>query len=122
MKKSKKIQLVLITAVLASCNRSIFPSQPDPVYDPGYVQAGPGYIQAHTDTDSVYSSSPDACWIDPAMYDCYPPYYYLNAYYPGWSFSWYSAPRLVYRSHSISRRRSFIPRGGFGKTAVTAVS
>lgn len=115
MKKSQKIQLVLITAALASCNRTIYPSQPDPVYDPGYVQSP-------ANTDSVYADSSDACRVDPAMYDCYYPDYYTGTYYPGWSFDWLFNVRAVYRRHGIFRRRAFIHRGGFGKIAVTAVS
>jgi hypothetical protein len=115
MKKSKKIQLVLITAALASCNRTLFPSQPDPVYDPGYVQSP-------ANTDSVYADSSNACPVDSAMYDGYYPYYYTGSYFPGWSFNLFFNIQPVYRRHRVFRNRFFIPRGGFGKTAVTAVS
>ena len=52
MKKTSKIHLVLVTAVLTSCNRMIVPDQPDPGYtsNPGMgfipdssLTAGPVY-------------------------------------------------------------------------------
>jgi hypothetical protein len=112
MKKTKKIQLVLITAALASCNRTLYPTQPDPGYTPDPVY----YDAARQTSDSTFQA--DSCTYDNYYY----PYYYTGTYYPSWPFHFFLGLRPVYKSRNIVRRPGFIARGGFGKIGVTAVS
>ena len=111
MKKTKTIQLVLITAALASCNRHLSPVQPD----------GPEY----TPDSAYYEVSADsACPMYP-NYDnpiYYP--YYTGTYLPGWDFNFFFQiqPVTYYRKGVVVRHIRYIPRGGFGKLAVTTAA
>lgn len=125
MKKTSKIHLVLVTAVLTSCNRMIVPDQPDPGYtsNPGMglipdssltaspVYDGDGYDGDRYDgncrIDTVYSNNLEI---------------YFNYFYPGRpNYFGYRADYL-YRQAMYWRNHLFIARGGFGKAAASVAS
>jgi len=113
MKKTKTIQLVLITAALASCNRPLHPTQPaEP--DPEYV---PDSAYYEVSADSGCPMYPD---YDNPFY--YP--YYTGTYLPGWDFNFFfEIQPVVYRRKGVVVRHiRYIPRGGFGKLAVTTAA
>lgn len=124
MKKSKALQLVLITAALASCNRQIIPS-----YEPDLSTVDPTMMTApdtaYADEDPGYGIYPES----DSLYDYYPYYepYNLNLNInldwllrlsPNYSF----VPGRVYRKGAFWRNRVFVARGGFGKTAFSTVA
>jgi hypothetical protein len=111
MKRSKKIELVIVTAVLASCNGHIIPSQ----------------SALGTRIDTALTASPEYnntvnCTCQQA--DASNKNYLLNSsginyfnelgniYYPG----------RLYRKGAFWRNNYFVVRGGFGKRAYSAVS
>ena len=114
MKKSIHIKLMLITAALASCNRTIIPSvTPD--------------IQ---EKDSSLVATPD---FDPVEPDCYCEmdydstrnlYNYNRLVFYNWIFPQRATyyPGRFYRRDYKWRNHHFIVRGGFGKTAVAAAA
>jgi hypothetical protein len=113
MKKTKKIQLVLITAALASCNRVMIPLQPisNPVLD-STLTAAPGYDPA--DSLSNYAACCEPCsqlW----NYSFNPFGYYYSTeigrsyYYPG----------KEYRKKVAWHGSKIILRGGWGKTGMS---
>ena len=120
MKKTSKIHLVLVTAVLTSCNRMIVPDQPDPGYtsNPGMglipdssLTAGPVYdgdgYDGNCRIDTVYSNNLEI---------------YFNYFYPGRpNYFGYRADYL-YRQAMYWRNHLFIARGGFGKAAASVAS
>jgi len=113
MKKTKTIQLVLITAALASCNRHFSLPQPDP--DPEYT------------SDSAWYETPvdSACPMYPSYDDPYYYLYYTGNYLPGWDLNFFFQPQPVMRSPrrgGVVRHLRWIPRGGFGKLAVTTAA
>lgn len=113
MKKTKTIQLVLITATLASCNRHLSPVQPDEP-DPAYVP------------DSAYYevSADSACPFYPTYDDPYYYPYYTGTYWPGWDFNFFFQiqPVTYRRKGVVVRHIRYIPRGGFGKLGVTTTA
>ena len=113
MKKSKKIHLVLVTAVLASCNREIIPSMaadgdhPDPT-----LTAPPLYSAiAPVCSCQVEKSTPDTLYS-------YHGIYYNRMTFPNWVYF----PGDQYRRGSFWRSHRMVVRGGFGKAAVETTS
>src|SRR5689334_12249859 len=106
MKRSKKIQLVLITAALASCNRIVIPSQ-----------SATGLIPdaTLTRTPDEDGEGPDRCVCTPvnsdsstiSLYEEYP-----GIYYPGPSVGIIYIPGRTYRRGILWRSHQFIMRGG----------
>jgi len=115
MKKTKTIQLVLITAALASCNRPLHPTQP--------VETDPEYVPDSTYCDTRVDS---ACPMYPPYDDQYYSPYYTGTYLPGWDFNFFFELRPAYpvyrRRGAVVRHLRWIPRGGFGKLAVTTAA
>lgn len=112
MKKTKTIQLVLITAALASCNRPLYPARPD--------EPDPEYIPDSTYCDTRVDS---ACLMYPPYDDPYYTPYYTGTYLPGWDFNFFFQLPPVYRRRgAVVRHLRWIPRGGFGKLAVTTAA
>jgi len=98
MKKSTKIQLVIITAALASCNRIIIPSMSETGYlpDPG-LMAIPAYEDTASDCPCTQNNKRDTLY---------------EPYYPGY----------YYRKGAFWRNHQFVVRGGFGKSSGSAAS
>jgi hypothetical protein len=82
MKKTNAIQLMLITAAMAACNRPLYQQRPDGYEDPGYstdasagTSAGvprPGPGPADTDSpDSANSCPVESSALPPDYYDWY---------------------------------------------------
>jgi hypothetical protein len=78
MKKSNAINLVLITAAMAACNRPLYQQQPERYEDPGYsagapggpLTAGPGPGLADV-IDSTNSCPVESSALPPDYYDWY---------------------------------------------------
>jgi hypothetical protein len=112
MKKSSKIHLVLVTAVLASCNRFVIPDQPQAGYTPD-----PSLTAAPLPGDD---SSGCVCGIDSA-YSNYPLDYY-NFYFSGQPYAYPHRPASLYWRGAWWHNRVFVVRGGFGKAAASTAS
>lgn len=97
MKKTPKIHLVLVTAVLASCNRLIIPGQP---------AAG-------------YSAEPNPPASDTTY--CYLPNYF-NFYFTGQPYGYRYRPASLYRNGAYWHDHVFVVRGGFGKASASTAS
>lgn len=120
MKRSKNIHLVLVTAVLASCNRMIIPADPSAPYVPdSTLTTAPAYIDSTLNCDcEVYNNYQ---YFSP--YGYYSPYsFYNNIYYSGGHGGFVFYPRRYYGKGSIWRSSHFVARGGFGKLAVSAAT
>ena len=112
MKKSKQIQLVLITAVLASCNRAIIPQRNNGLADSTLI-VEPIY------GDSINSTAYDPCWYEANQeYWNYP----FSLYCYGLMNTSYYYPVNGNVKGKIWRGNRFIVRGGFGKSGVSASS
>lgn len=111
MKKTSTIRLVLVTAVLASCNRVIIPDQPTEgyTYDPSLTMT-PAYDDSRYDCD---------CRVDTSYHNA--PYNYFDFYYTGSPYGYIYRPGYVYRKAAYWHNHVFVVRGGFSKSA-TAVS
>jgi len=112
MKKTSTIHLVLVTAVLASCNRVIIPDQPSAGYTPD-----PGLTAAPVDDYGRYDCD---CRVDTTYYNT--PYNYFDFYYTGQPYGNIYRPGYIYRKAAYWHNHVFIVRGGFGKAAATAAS
>jgi hypothetical protein len=66
MKKSNAINLVLITAAMAACNRPLYQQRPDGYDDPGYSTDAPADAADSTNSCPVESSD-----LPPDYYDWY---------------------------------------------------
>ena len=115
-KKTKTIQLVLITAALASCNRVIIPGQSAATTDPD-----PALTAATIEEDSVYDCS---CQLNVNNYNWYNPYDYFNnpyvyfdLYYTGQPFNVPYKAGQRYRINTTFRNHVLVVHGGFGKAA-----
>jgi len=108
MKKSTKIQLVLITAALASCNRVIIPADSQAGYRPD-----PTLAQQPLDTSSTCNCTENHFYNDDSM--VYP----YNGFYTNFSLYF---PGAQYRRGFVWRSHQFIQRGGFGKNSFSAAS
>jgi len=117
MKRSKKIQLVLITAALASCNRIVIPSQSATALIPDSTL---------TRAPEAEGEGPDRCVCTPvnnidsstiSLYEEYP-----GIYYPGPSVGTIYIPGRTHRRGILWRSHQFIMRGGFGKSGSTVSS
>ena len=138
MKRSKHIQLVLVTAALASCNRMIIPSDPSAGYVPdSRLTAVPAYIDSTSDCacdlDSTNNSTypyGDYDYNYPYYYSYYPYYSfyyypYYNPYYPYGYYGFHGSsymPSRPYRKGAFWRNSHFIVRGGFGKAGFSAAT
>jgi hypothetical protein len=87
MKKSNAINLVLITAAMAACNRPLYQQRPDGYEDPGYsadatagpltagpdsgLTAGPGSRASADAADSTNSCPVESSELPPDYYDWY---------------------------------------------------
>ena len=112
MKKSKNIRLVLVTAVLASCNRVIIPDRP---------QAG-NIPDSSLTAAQIHASNPYDCdcRFDTTYYNG--PNSYFNFYLTGHPYGYAYYPGLIYRRQAFWHNHTFVVRGGFGKSAVAAAS
>jgi len=112
MKKSKHIQLVLITAALASCNRTIVPQE-----DASNIVAD-STLTAPVETDSMYVDG----YIDCNCQDIYPAANdstrSYGTYYIGPTYGSYYYAGRRYRQVSGWQGSKVIVRGGFGKSSV----
>ncbi len=115
MKRSKKVELVLITAVLAACNRTLVPPASknffpeDPTLTTAAVERDTACDPCNQAISSVWNysfsnASPYACVII-INQPCEP-------YYPG----------IIYRKGTSWKNEHLIVRGGFGKTWFQSVS
>ncbi|MDR3711452.1 MAG: hypothetical protein P4L51_01450 [Puia sp.] len=119
MKKSKQIKLVLISAALASCNRSLVPQIPvTNIPEPAdtTLTAGPVY------KEDPYPNTFNLCCQE--------------AYWELWNYSFnpfglvyigppgpgYYYPGKFYRRGAFWRNNHFIVRGGWGKSSSSASS
>jgi hypothetical protein len=111
MIRTKQIRLVLVTALLASCNRIIIPDN-----------AADGNI-----ADSTLTGKPV---YDESRYDCncefnpyYQPYSFdLGFYYTGLPYGYSYTPGHSYRKLAGWQNKKLILRGGFSKTAGSTAS
>ena len=117
MKRSKNIHLVLVTAVLASCNRMIIPADPSAAYVPdSTLTTAPAYIDSSYNCDCEMNNNDQ-------YYSPYSHYgYYYNSYYPGWHQGLIFYTGRYYRSRTIWRSSHFVARGGFGKLGTSAAT
>lgn len=111
MHKSKKIQLVLISAALASCNKAFVPQQ---VTDKRLLDSTLTAAPVIDDSDSSSNPVcipclPDPCQLWSYSFDPFGYHYYIPVvprHCPGWrvkgSIVWYG--------------KSVVVRGGFGKS------
>jgi hypothetical protein len=118
MIRAKKIQLVIVTALLASCNRTIIPE---------------GFAAGSDTPDSSLTRTPVA---DETRYDCncvFNPYYQplspyqpysldFSFYYSGQPYGYAYTPGRNYRKALVWHNNKFILRGGFGKTTASTAS
>ena len=117
MKKSKKVTLVLMTAALASCNRYLAHSHPQPAYSQG-KEASDSCTTENVYTDPAYDP-----WYGLLMSQwiyAFNPYAY-NYYYYGHS----RRTRVGHfqNGHWIHRfYRTGVLRGGWGRSAQTTVN
>lgn len=112
MKRTKNIRLVLVTAALASCNRVIIPDRPEAGYAPDpSLTATPLYDDYRYDCD---------CRFDTTYYNY--PGNYFSFYYTGQPYGYVYDPGVIYRKKAFWHNHTFIVRGGFGKSAVSAAS
>ncbi|HEX3935691.1 MAG TPA: hypothetical protein VHW43_13485 [Puia sp.] len=112
MKKTSKIRLVLVTAVLASCNRVIIPDQPDAGYTPDpSLTAAPYY------GDDQYAGD---CRVDTTYYNY--PYNYFNFYFTGQPYGYRYRPGYLYRKGAYWHNHVFVIRGGFDRAAASSAS
>ena len=126
MKKSAKLQLVLITAAFASCDQKVIPSRSPSLatMDPAMAAAtigpsDPGY--GGEDLDYGIYPAPDT------LFPYNPWYANLNL---NIDFSRLFSPRngyynprgQSYQRGAFWRNRVFISRGGFGKSAYSSVA
>lgn len=125
MKRSKKIQLLLVTAVLASCNRVIIPGETTAAYAP---DSNPNLAPAWA-FDPSLTATP-AYNVDWYNCTCQLDYAYSN--YPfNFDFSFYNTgtPRLplyrpghTYRRQAFWQNHQFTIKGGFGRGAASTGS
>jgi hypothetical protein len=112
MKKSTQIQLVIITAAMASCNRLVVPQQ-----QAGGIEADSSLIAAPVPNDSTDVDSSCVCncqaWYPSASYSASPfgSIYYIGPVNSGY----YYSPH--YSSNAVWHGKSYIVRGGFGKSS-----
>jgi hypothetical protein len=116
MKKSKQIQLLLISAALASCNREFVPAASSTqLLDKSVMTQEPTYDDRDINPNCV------PCYLTQQLIWNY-------AFNPGnyYSFSpislGYYSSGYKYRSAVISRGNKLIIRGGWGKTATTSTA
>jgi hypothetical protein len=115
MKRSKTIQLVLITAALASCHRNIIPSDPTIAYAKDSTLVAEPAQEDNTYyacCDEIYNS----LWnysFSPYGPTCYlPPHAGLYPYYPG----------NRYKKGAFWQKGQHIVRGGLGKSGGSVAS
>ena len=106
MKKTHRIQLVLITAALAACDRPLYPRGPD------YAQA------AEKNQTSAYyppiGDPPDSTNSCPLAQSQLPPDFYL--WYSGLQpFDFYYGSGIGRNGYYVYKSRTTIARGGFGR-------
>jgi hypothetical protein len=109
MIRAKQIQLVIVTALLASCNRVIIPDRT---------------ADGNT-TDSTLTVKPD---YDESTYGCdcvfipnYQPYSFdFGSYYIGLPYGNIYTPGRNYRRLATWQNSKLIIRGGFSKTSTTS--
>lgn len=125
MKRSKKIQLLLVTAVLASCNRVIIPGETTAAYaadsDPNLAPAyafDPSLTATPAYNDDWYNCT---CQLDYA-YNNYPYNYYFNFYNTGHPWLSLYRPGHTYRRQAFWQNHQFTIKGGFGRGAASTGS
>ena len=111
MKKTAKIHLVLVTALLASC-RVIIPDEPETGYTPDpSLTAAPLYSE---------DSSVCTCGVDTTYHNYPGNYFNFNFYGPPYAFRYRHAS--LYRQGTYWKENAFVVRGGFGKAAASTAS
>jgi hypothetical protein len=111
MIRAKQIRLVIVTALLASCNRVIIPETAADANTP----------------DSTLTRTPVA---DESPYDCncvFNPYYQpysldFSFYYTGQPYGYAYIPGRTYRKAVHWQNNKLIVRGGFGKSTASTAS
>jgi hypothetical protein len=102
MKKTAKIHLVLVTAMLASCNRVIIPDQPEAGYTPDpSLTAAP-----------LYGDDSTACAYN----------YNYNFYFSTQPYAYRYRSASLYRQGANRHNHFFVVRGGLGKAAASTAS
>lgn len=112
MKKTSKIHLVLVTAILASCNRVIIPDQPEAGYTPD-----PSLTAAPLNNDDSLEC---ACGVDTTYFNY--PLNYFNFYFSSQPYAYRYRPASLYRQGVYWHNHFFVVRGGFGKASASAAS
>jgi hypothetical protein len=117
MKRSKKIQLLLVTAILASCNRVIIPGETMAAYAPDpnrtAAPADSSLIATPAFNDSWYNCT---CQLDDAYYN------YFSFYYTGHPWLPLYRPGHFYRRQAFWKNHQFTIKGGFGRGAASTGS
>jgi hypothetical protein len=114
MIRAKNIQLVIVTALLASCNRTIIPEES---------------VAANTpDSSLTRTPAPDQriydcdCVVNP-YYQSYQPYSLdFSFYYSGQPYGYTYTPGHNYSKALVRHNNTFILRGGFGKSTASTAS
>lgn len=118
MKKTKHIQLVLITAALASCNRQFVPQQP--MIDDQMIS---NPADTTLTVGPVYDAGPHGDTLNPRCEEAYPQIWnysfnlFANYSYIGATGNTYYYPGNRYRKDFFRRVDRFIVRGGWGRAS-----
>jgi hypothetical protein len=115
MIRAKNIQLVIVTALLASCNRTIIPEES-------------AAASSTPDSSLTRTPAPDQriydcdCVVNP-FYPSYQPYSLdVDFYYSGQPYGYAYTPGRNYSKALVWHKNTFILRGGFGKTTGSTAS
>ena len=111
MIRAKQIRLVLVTALLASCNRVIIPDRSAEGDIPDSTLTGkPIYDESRYDCNCVFNP-----YYQPYSFD-------FGFYYTGQPYGYTYTPGRNYRKLAGWQNNKLILRGGFSKTAGSAAS
>jgi len=116
MKKTTCIQLVLITAALAGCDRPLYQQGPDypGSYDPGPYYRGSAGSDPQSPYDARRGDEPDSSNSCPMVQSQLPPDYYL--WYSGLQpYEFYYGDGFSLNSYYAYRYPATIIREGFGR-------
>ena len=111
MIRAKQIRLVLVTALLASCNRVIIPDNATDGNIPDSTLTGkPVYDESRYDCNCVFNP-----YYQPYSFD-------LGFYYTGQPYGNTYTPGRNYRKLATWQNNTHILRGGFSKSATSTGS
>jgi hypothetical protein len=115
MIRAKNIQLVIVTALLASCNRTIIPEEFAAAGD----TADSSLTRAPAPDQRIYDCD---CVVNP-YYQSYQPYSLdFSFYYSGQPYGSTYSPGHNYSKALVRHNNTFILRGGFGKSTASTAS